>query len=102
MSKGIEIADVFRRFLSEYQARFGKVMLPSQRKAVSNIISCMTEAMGGKRFHCNDCSKSFYCYHGCRNRSCPKCHGRQTVDWLKTREAEMLPCEYFHVVATVP
>ncbi len=35
-------------------------------------------------------------------RACPKCHGRQTADWLRKREAEMLPCDYFHVVATVP
>jgi len=102
MSEQIEIADVFRRFKDEYLEQFGKVVMPSQRKAISNIISCMTEAMGGKRYKCNDCDKTFYCYHGCRNRSCPKCHGRQTADWLKKRDVEILPCEYFHAVVTVP
>jgi len=41
-------------------------------------------------------------YHGCKNRSCPKCHGSQIAAWLAEREKELLPCAYFHLVATVP
>jgi hypothetical protein len=41
-------------------------------------------------------------YHCCRNRACPKCHARQTEQWLSKRQAELLPCDYFHAVATVP
>jgi len=77
-------------------------MLPSHRRALRDIARCMTPEMGGRRYHCNNCDESFWHYHGCRNRSCPKCHGRQTADWMAAREVEMLPCNYFHVVATVP
>jgi len=97
-----ELADIIRRFGPAYEQQSGGVMLPSQRRALRDIEGCMTPAMGGGRYSCGDCGESFWSYHGCRNRACPKCHGRQTADWLQKREAEMLPCDYFHVVATVP
>ncbi|HVI66814.1 MAG TPA: transposase zinc-binding domain-containing protein [Bradyrhizobium sp.] len=37
-----------------------------------------------------------------QNRSCPKCHTRQTKDWLDARTTEVLPTYYFHVTITVP
>lgn len=98
----LELADVIRRFGQKHQELFGQVMMPSQTRALRDIADCMTEKMGGGRHQCNQCDNDFWCFHGCRNRSCPKCHGRQTANWLEKREAEMLPCGYFHVIATVP
>jgi hypothetical protein len=98
----IELADVVRGFLGAYQEQFGDLMLPSHRRALQDIAQCMTEAMGGGRYHCHDCDETFWCYHGCRNRSCPKCHGRQISEWLQSRSGEVLPCRYFHIIATVP
>jgi DNA-directed RNA polymerase subunit RPC12/RpoP len=98
----LELADVVRRFMGPYQEQFGPLMLPSHHRALQDIAACMTEAMGGEHYHCHDCKKAFWIYHGCRNRSCPKCHGRQMAQWLKARSAEVLPCRYFHLVATVP
>jgi Zn finger protein HypA/HybF involved in hydrogenase expression len=98
----IELADVIRRFLGPYQEQFGDRMLPSHHRALHDIAQCMTDAMGGGRYHCNDCDETFWCYHGCRNRSCPKCHGRQIKEWLQSRSVEVLPCRYFHIIATVP
>ena len=97
-----QLADVIARFITAYQQRFGDVMLASHQKALQDILACMTEAMGGQRYQCHDCHEKFWIYHGCRNRSCPKCHGQQTADWLKSRTAEILPCPYYHVIATVP
>jgi hypothetical protein len=98
----IELADVVRRFKDRYVDEFGSVMMPSQRKALADIAACMTAEMGGHQYHCRDCDQTFWVYHGCRNRACPACHGRQMRDWLEAREAELLPCDYYHVVATVP
>ena len=78
----LELADVVRRFVGPYQEQFGDLMLPSHHRALQDIARCMTEAMGGGRYHCQDCQETFWSYHGCRNRSCPKCHGRQMADWL--------------------
>ncbi len=99
---GIELADVVRQFLGDYMSRFGQVMLPSQKKALADISACCTLKLGGRLHQCDDCSKEFWIYHGCRNRSCPKCHGSHTQQWLRQREAELLPCDYYHVVVTVP
>jgi hypothetical protein len=98
----LELADVVRRFVGPYKEQFGHLMLPSHHRALHDIARCMTKAMGGGRYHCHDCNETFWSYHGCRNRSCPKCHGRQIADWLTGRSAEILPCRYFHLVATVP
>ncbi|HXE89055.1 MAG TPA: IS91 family transposase, partial [Hyphomicrobiaceae bacterium] len=41
-------------------------------------------------------------YNSCRNRHCPKCQGAAAKDWLATREADLLPVGYFHLVFTLP
>ena len=98
----IEVADVVRRFQDEYVAQFGHLMLPSQRRALTDIAACMTADMGGHQYQCGDCGHRFWVYHGCRNRACPACHGSQMREWLEARHAELLPCDYYHVIATVP
>ena len=98
----LELADVVRRFIGPYKEQFGHLMLPSHHRALQDIVACMTEDMGGERYHCNDCHEAFWIYYGCRNRSCPKCHGRQISEWLKSRSTEVLPCRYFHLIATAP
>jgi hypothetical protein len=99
---GIDLADVVRRFGSAYRAHYGQGMMPSQKKALADIVTCCTPERGGRLYHCDACDESFWRYHCCRNRACPKCHGRQTQQWLQQREAELLPCDYFHAVVTVP
>ncbi len=98
----LELADVVRRFAPEYTSQYGPVMMPSQKRALSDIAACCTRELGGRLYRCDDCRETFWRFHCCRNRSCPKCHGKQTQDWLEKREAELLPCDYFHAVATVP
>jgi hypothetical protein len=97
-----DIADIVRQFSGEYSIQFGERMLPSQKKAILDIAICQTADCGGRRFQCADCEHSFWMYYGCKNRSCPKCHGGQIAAWLAEREVEMLPCPYFHLIATVP
>jgi Putative transposase/Transposase zinc-binding domain len=77
-------------------------MLPSHQKALSDIAACCARELGGRLYLCDDCHDTFWHYHCCRNRACPKCHGSQTQEWLEQRQAELLPCDYFHAVVTVP
>jgi len=102
MSASLDIAEIVRQFANDYTTQFENVMLPSQKKAIFDIATCQTAVRGGQRFRCDDCTHSYWVYHGCKNRSCPKCHGSQTATWLAEREKELLPCPYFHLVATVP
>jgi hypothetical protein len=98
----VELADVVRRFGGEYRSQYGGMMLPSQKRALADIEACCTKQLGGRRYRCDDCTESFWVYHSCRNRACPKCHAKQTQQWLAKRQAELLPCDYYHAVATVP
>ena len=98
----IELADVLRRFADSYLSAYGAVMPASHRRAIADIIACRTQALGGHLWRCDECSHEVFSYHSCKNRSCPKCHAKQTQAWLEARRAEMLPCDYFHVTVTVP
>jgi Zn finger protein HypA/HybF involved in hydrogenase expression len=102
MSSSHDIAEIVRQFSNDYITQFGDVILPSQKKAIFDIATCQTVVRGGQRFRYDDCTHSYWVYHGCKNRSCPKCHGTQLADWLAERGKELLPCTYFHLVATVP
>jgi hypothetical protein len=97
-----EVADVFRRFAPDYLVAHGASMLPSHRRAIDDIAACRTEALGGHVWRCDQCDAEVFAFHSCKNRSCPKCHTDQTERWLRARQAEMLPCPYFHVTVTVP
>jgi hypothetical protein len=98
----IGLADVLRRFAPAYQQRYPAALLPSHQRAIRDILACHTPALGGHRWHCAQCDKDVYVYHGCRNRACPACHAAQTQQWLVDRQEELLPCPYFHLTATVP
>jgi hypothetical protein len=98
----IEVADVFRRFADDYLSVHGASMPASHRRAVSDILDCRTEALGGRLWRCEQCGVEVFSYHSCKNRSCPKCHGDQTRRWLDARRLEMLPAPYFHITITVP
>jgi hypothetical protein len=98
----IELADIVRRFGPQYPSQYGDRMMPAQKKALSDIAACCTPELGGRLYRCDDCDDTFWHYHCCRNRACPKCHGSQTQQWLAERQAELLPCAYFHAVVTVP
>src|SRR3954468_468302 len=98
----VELADIVRRFGLRYTSRYGHQLMPSQTKALSDIAACCTPELGGRLYRCDDCDDTFWRYHCCRNRACPKCHASQTQEWLSERQAELLPCDYFHAVVTVP
>jgi len=98
----VEVADVFRRYGSEYIQKFGQRMPPSHRRAFKDILRCRTPAMGGHVFECDHCGRQQYSYHSCRNRSCPKCHKSDIQAWLQGRRKELLPVPYYHVIFTLP
>ena len=58
--------------------------------------------MGGHRYLCQDCGRTHFVPHSCRNRHCPLCQGAAARDWLGQQEAALLPVPYFHLVFTLP
>jgi hypothetical protein len=98
----VELADVVRQFGPQYTSQYGHWMMPSQKRALADIAACCTPELGGRLYRCDECAETFWRYHCCRNRACPKCHGSQAREWLEKRQTELLPCDYFHAVVTVP
>jgi hypothetical protein len=93
----IEIADVFNKF----SHLLGSMPL-QQHKVIAAIRNCRTASLGGHKLKCGKCDFEKNFYNSCRNRHCPKCQFLSQVRWIEKREADLLPCQYFHVVFTVP
>lgn len=98
----LELADIIRAAGAVYQRLHGATLLPSQRRALRDIVACRTAALGGHVQACDHCGTRQYSYHSCRNRHCPKCHGEQTQRWLERQRARLLPCAYFLLTFTLP
>ena len=96
----IEVADIFRQHGAAYQA--DHALLPSQQRAIRDILNCRTEFFGGHVAQCDHCGHLRYAYHSCRNRHCPKCHGEQAEDWLERQRSLLLPVPHFLLTFTLP
>jgi hypothetical protein len=98
----LEVADVFRRYGEDYRKKHGASMSTGQRRVMTAIEVCRTAALGGHIEQCDECGHQRICYCSCRNRHCPKCQSLARAEWIEKRQSELLDCEYFHVVFTVP
>jgi predicted Zn-ribbon and HTH transcriptional regulator len=95
-----ELADIFRQHGERYRATR---RLPRQQLRVMRAIElCRTSALGGHAEKCSRCDYARNSYNSCRDRHCPKCQGADRFKWLESRQGELLPVEYFHVVFTLP
>jgi hypothetical protein len=93
----LEVADIFRKF-----GHLLPKMPLSNYKAINAITNCRTGALGGHQLKCDSCDYDRQAYNSCRNRHCPKCQFTARQRWIEARTEDLLPCQYFHVVFTVP
>ena len=98
----LEVADIIRRHGAAVRARLGTRLLPSQARALRDLVACRTAACGGQLTQCTACGGEVYRYHSCRNRHCPKCGGDQTARWLERHQARLLPCPHYLITVTLP
>ena len=98
----VELAEIFRRHWPAYEQKYGSRLLPSHRRAVSAILHCRTQALGGHLYRCEPCALDHYVYHSCNHRACPKCGHQQATAWIQKQKAYLLPAAYFLVTFTVP
>jgi len=96
----VEVADILRAHGAAY--RHTHMLSRAQRRAMRDIETCRTAALGGHRETCDTCGAERLADNSCRNRHCPKCQTLAKARWLAARRAELLPVEYFHVVFTLP
>jgi hypothetical protein len=98
----LEVADVFRLYGEAYRQKHGASLSTAQRRVMTAIEVCRTAALGGHLERCDNCRYERPCYDSCRDRHCPKCQSLARAEWIEKRKTEILNCEYFHVVFTLP
>ena len=99
-SPAVELAGIFRQHGPAYRDAHDPPW--HQRRLMQAIETCRTPALGGSVEWCPRCQYEHIVYRSCRNRHCPKCQGLARARWLHSRQGELLPVEYFHVVFTLP
>ena len=97
-----EIADVFRRYGTSFQATYARLLGPLQLLVLKALAACRTAQLGGHILRCDRCGHRKQAYNSCQNRHCPKCQATARAKWFEARERDLLPVEYFHVVFTLP
>jgi hypothetical protein len=98
----LEVADIFRRYGDAYRRQVGGSVSTAQRRVMTAIETCRTAVLGGHVEQCDACAHQRIAYNSCANRHCPKCQSLARAAWIEHRTAEILECEYFHVVFTGP
>ena len=99
-----EVADVIHKVKKGKSFKsFFKSLTWEQIKVLRAIVRCRTSALGGHRDRCADCGYTVaISYNSCRNRHCPKCQTNARNKWLRNRQQELLPVEYYHLTFSVP
>jgi hypothetical protein len=73
-----------------------------QKRMLTDIGQCRTEALGGHVDQCPSCGHEHPSYNSCRNRHCPKCQALAQEKWIAQRAERLLDVRHFHVVFTLP
>lgn len=100
MKKTYEVADIFRIYGKEYREQ--NILPYKKLKVMHKIEVCRTARLGGHVEQCDTCGFERIAYNSCRDRHCPKCQTMVKEKWLNDRKADLLPCNYFHMVFTIP
>jgi len=98
----IEVADIVRAHGDEFRQAHAESLSVGQKRVLRAIEQCRTAALGGHLEQCDQCGHERNAYNSCADRHCPKCQSLARAKWLEKRQAELLPCQYFHVVFTLP
>ena len=90
--------------LLEKERRGDTVGNPYTRSVFHRLKNCRTHAGGYRKLQCDnqECNENHFLYNSCGNRHCPQCGAARTLDWIQQRSMEVLPCNYYHVVFTLP
>ena len=98
----LEVADIVRAHGDEFCQAHAATLSAAQVRVLRAIEACRTAVLGGHLERCDQCGHERNAYNSCANRHCPKCQSLARAKWLEKRQTELLPCEYFHVVFTLP
>lgn len=102
LEKGFRLATYFDLWWDIYKKSPTAFITPEQYKAVAAMRVCRTEALGIDHYVCQDCGEISKVYHSCKNRFCPTCSWKDTMQWAEKIKDQMLDIPHRHVVFTLP
>jgi len=100
--KKFRLADFFNQHWDTYVKSPSEYIAPEQFKAVAAMRVCRTEALGVDHYACPECGEVSHVYHSCKNRFCPTCSWKDTLQWAEKIKDEMMDIPHRHVVFTLP
>ena len=100
--KKFRLADFFDNNWDAYVKSPKHYITPEQYKAVAAMRVCRTEALGIDHYVCGQCGEISQVYHSCKNRFCPTCSWKGTMQWAEKIKDQMLDIPHRHVVFTLP
>jgi len=96
----IHLATIFEQFLPEYDQHHQRSS--QEYNVCSHIEACRTPIMGGFHLHCDECGYDDWLYHACRDRHCPRCQQKASLEWEQKQLSHQVDSDYFHLVFTLP
>lgn len=100
--KKFRLADFFDQNWDTYVKSPSEYIAQEQFKAVAAMRVCRTEALGVDHYACPECGEMSQVYHSCKNRFCPTCSWKDTLQWAEKMESQMMNIPHRHVVFTLP
>ncbi len=101
IDKKYRLAEFFNLNWDNYVKHPTHFIYPEQYKAVAAMRACRTEALGIDHYVCEECGEISKAYHSCKNRFCPTCSWKDTLDWADKMKKQMLGLPHRHVVFTL-
>src|SRR5262252_383543 len=99
----LEVAEIVRAAGEVFIERNRHWLHWKHVKVLRAIARCRTAALGGHVDECERCGhRAPISYNSCRDRHCPKCQTAARDRWIASRQKELLPTRYVHVVFTLP
>lgn len=102
LAKKFRLADFFDRHWDAYMESPTSYVKPEQLKSVNAMRVCRTERLGIDIYACPECGEEKRIYHNCKNRFCPTCSWKDTMDWAERIRKRMLRVKHRHIVCTLP
>jgi uncharacterized C2H2 Zn-finger protein len=96
------LKELFERYRDQLEQKYGHRLLPAQRRAIDDIITCRTPVLGEILSTCPHCGVNHTRPHSCGNRNCPVCQNHLATVWLDKQRANLLPVRYYLLTFTLP
>jgi hypothetical protein len=98
----ILLSSIIKQFESDLLSEYKDQILPSHRKALSDMAICRTSLSPKMQVDCLACDHKTTLPHSCGHRNCPHCQAHEGQRWLERQLKKQVPAEYYLLTFTLP